>query len=187
MLNAFIYTDTIAANQTLQKLVTGSYFKILSSTGAIDLTSEKANLKGLVAGQGLEKNPFKRFELKDASGASNTVRYVVADDGFLDGVQGSVTIGQNAITQSGSFANAAATVTNASASLIAANAVRKYMLIQNNGAAAIYITFGGAATLTTGIKIAAGGAYESGEVASTQQVFAIGDIASNPNIVTVQG
>lgn len=188
MTTATIYTDTIAANSTLQKLVTGSYFKILSATGAVNFDCPGAKLTGLIAGQGIEKQPFDRFELRDASGASNTVRYVVADEGFLDGIQGAVTIGQATTANSSSYTNAAATVTNASASLIAVNAARKYLLIQNKDASgSIYINFGAAATVANGIKIAPGGAYESDAVVSTQQIFAIGDIASNANIVTVQG
>lgn len=188
MTTATIYTDTISANSTLQKLVTGSYFKILSATGPVNFVCPGAKLTNLIAGQGLEKKSFDRFELTDASGASNTVRFVIADDGFLDGIQGAITVGQNTTANSSSYTNAAATVTNASASLIAANAARKYLLIQNKDVSgSIYINFGAAATVANGVKIAPGGSYESDAIVSTQQIFAIGDIASNANIVTVQG
>ena len=134
MINATIYTDTIAANQTLQKLVSGSFFKILSATGSLNFRSPTAQLQALVSGQGIEKQAFDRIELQDASGASNTVRYIIASEGFLDGIQGSIQVSQNAVTKSGSYANTLNTVSSAGGSLLAANAARQYLLIQKKEA-----------------------------------------------------
>jgi hypothetical protein len=188
MINAAIYTETLGAGVAVHRLFQGSFFKILSSTGAVNVRTANVNLSGLIGGQGFEKAPFDFVELQDASGASNVIRYIVATEGFIDGLSGTMTIGANSIAKSGGFTNAAATVTSASASLLAANASRQYLLIQNRDpAGTIYVNFGAAATVANGIKIAPGGAYESGGIVSTQQLFAIGDIASNTNILTVQG
>ena len=79
-------------------------------------------------------------------------------------------------------------MTNASAQLLAANAARQYLLIQNkDGAGNLYIAFGKAATVANGVRIIPGGAYELVGVCSTQEIRAIGDIASNPNVTTVEG
>ena len=188
MLQATIYTDTIAANAVLPRLFTGAYFNILSSTGPINVRTDEVNLKGLTAGQGFEKQPFQRLEISDASGATNTIRYVISDEGFLAGLTGNMTISSIVPVQSGSFANTNATVTNASAQLVAANTARKYLLIQNNSATGtIYVRFGTAATVATGVAISPGGAYEMDAAQSTQAIHAIGDIASNANIVVVEG
>jgi glutamate 5-kinase len=84
--------------------------------------------------------------------------------------------------------NVNATVTNVSAQLLAANVNRAYLIIQNkDSAGTIYVNFGAAATVANGIAIAPGGAYELNGTCSTQQIFAIGSIGSNANVVTVEG
>ena len=189
MINGEFYTDTLTAGQTLPRLFSGAYFKIISSTGAVDVRTDVVRLAGLVAGQGFEKSPFTRIEIKDASGASNTIRYVIATEGFLDGITGAMQITQNVPVRSGSFANTAKTVTNASAQLIAANASRTYLMVQNRDASgSIYLNWGaGAATTTNGVLIGPGGAYEMSEAQSTPAMQAIGSIASNANVLVTEG
>lgn len=89
----------------------------------------------------------------------------------------------------GAFTHAAKTVTNASAQMLALNPNRKYLLIQNNDASGdIYVRLdGGVATAGTGIKLAAGASYECQGYTPTGAVTAIGSIASNPNVLTVEG
>lgn len=89
----------------------------------------------------------------------------------------------------GAFTQANATVTNASGTLIAADAARRYLLIQNNDAAGvIYVTLDGqTATTALGLKISAGGTLELQGYVCTGAVKAIGSIASNANVVTVVG
>jgi hypothetical protein len=189
MINAKIYTDTISANATIRRLYSGALFKIISSTGALNVRTDLVDLSSLVSGQGFQDAPYQFLELKDASGASNTVRYVVATEGFLDGITGSMQITQNVPVRSGSFANTAATVTNASAQLVAANSARTYLLIQNKDASGnIFVNFGSAAaTVANGIKIGPGGNFEMSQNQSTQDLQCIGDMASNTNILVVEG
>jgi hypothetical protein len=87
------------------------------------------------------------------------------------------------------FVNAQKTVTNASAQLLAGNTNRAYLLIQNNDAAGIvYIGFGAAAvTAANGIKLAPGASYELNSNITTSEIKAIGSIASNANVITVEG
>lgn len=89
----------------------------------------------------------------------------------------------------GAFSQAQKTVTNASGQLLAANSARRYLLIQNNDASGdIFVTLDGtAATTTKGIKIAAGGSLIVDQYAPTAAINAIGSIASNANIVVVEG
>ena len=189
MINAAIYTETILAGSTSRRLFSGAFFKIISATGALNVRTSTVILNGLVSGQGFEKAPFDFLELTDASGAANTVRYTVATEGFLDGITGSMQITSMVPVRSVSFASTAKTVTNASTQLVAGNTARAYLLIQNKDPAGIvYVNFGaGAATAANGIKIQPGGAYEMSEVQSTQAIQAIGDIASNANVLVVEG
>lgn len=89
----------------------------------------------------------------------------------------------------GAFVNAAKEVTNASAQLLAAKVGRRYLLIQNNDAAGIlYVTLDGtAATEANGVKILPGGSIELTAYCPTGEIRALGSIASNPNVVVVEG
>lgn len=188
MKTSSIYTFDITANGVYRLPVAGTLFKLLLSTGAVNVRSDNIDLKSLITGQGMMNTPFNYLTFTDVSGASNTLRIVVADSEFIDGMTGSMTITANKNTVSAAFANTAATVTNASAQLLAASTTRQYLMIQNKDASGnIYVNFGAAATVANGIKIPPGGNYELNNIVSTQAIFAIGDIASNANVLTVVG
>lgn len=188
-MQAKIYSITLGANSYQRLLFKGEMFKIISATGAMNVRTDRARLDGLVAGQGMQENPFDWLEIQDASGASNTIKLLISSDGFIDGITGAMQITQTVPVRSGSFANTAKTVTNASAQLVAANSARTYLLIQNKDTSGnIYLNWGAAAATTAnGIKIGPGGNYELTGAISTQALQAIGDIASNANVVAVEG
>lgn len=87
------------------------------------------------------------------------------------------------------FTNTARTVTNASAQVLAANAAREYLLIQNKSASGtIWVCFGaGPATSANGIAIGPGGFWEWNANVPTNAVQCIGSLASNPDVLTVEG
>lgn len=183
------YTFDIAANATYRLLVGGAYFKLLATTGNVDIKTQDSDLKGMSAGQGVTGQEFSYLAITDKTGATNTIKIVVSDAEFIDSLNGNVGISTNRVATSAAFANTAATVTNASAQLLAANTSRQYLMIQNKDAAGdIYINFGaGAATTVNGIKIPAGGYFEWFGCVPTSAVQAIGSTASNTNVLTVQG
>lgn len=188
MLPTNIYTFTIGPSSVYQLQVAGDLFKILSSTGSLKVRADKDILiSGMGAGQGVQNVHFERLELTNETGSNNTVRILIGDPDFIDGLIGSVSVTSNQTPQVTSLTNVNATVTNASASLLAANAVRKYLLIQNKDpSGSIYVNFGAAATVANGVLIGPGGSYEP-SVIPTQQIFAIGSLANNPNVLTVEG
>ena len=185
---SFKYYDfTLTSGGAAVLLVEGEYFRIQSATGAVDVTVEGAGtLPGLLVGQGLKDTPFKRLVIKDVSGGPNVGQIMVASKEFVDNRTYGVTTLSNT---NGPFAQSASTVTNASAQLLAANANRRYFLIQNNDLSGdIFVTLDGAAATTArGIKVAAGGSFELSNFCPTGAVFAIGSIASNANVVIVSG
>lgn len=90
--------------------------------------------------------------------------------------------------QAYAFTNTNPAVTNASSVILAANAARKFLMIQNKDAAGnIYIVFGAAATVALGIKIAPGQTLTLDAKVPAGSINAIGDIANNPNVVVVEG
>ncbi|AVS74489.1 hypothetical protein [Paracidovorax cattleyae] len=201
------YDFTVPANGAYLLTVAGDYWKIMASSGQIAIKADWGELRGLIAGQGLEDSPFQRLYITDMSGATNAVRIFIGDQKFIDGLQGSVqvqggtvTVSSGNIVVSGSVATTSAvqpvavmdnlqkTVTNASAQLLAAKVGRQYMLVQNRDAAAsLYLAFGKAATVAAGVRVVPGGAFELVGTMTEQAIFAIGDVASNANVVTVEG
>lgn len=189
MTQAKDYTVTVTANGSIRLPVQGTYFKIVTCTGTLQVQTESANLSGLQAGDGLSAAPFTFITITDRSGAANTVRLVISDSEFINSptVNTAITANKNPI--SASFANTAKTVTTTSGQLIAGNLVRQYLMIQNRDVTGtLYIKFGSsAATLADGLKISPGGFWEWDTAQSSQAVQAIGDIASNANILVIEG
>lgn len=191
-----IYTFDLAANGPYRLLVAGEYFKILSATGPVDVQSDFGRLNSLVTGQGLAKNPFSSLYFTDVSGAPNTLRVLVGDSDFIDGVTGDVNVQNFPALQlvsvqnnQGAFAQAQETVTNASTVMLAANAARRYLLIQNNDATGIiYVNLtGAAATALNGVKLGPGASLEIANFAPTAAITAIGSLATQSNVIAVEG
>lgn len=81
----------------------------------------------------------------------------------------------------------APTVTNASTTILAANTARKNLLIQNNDAAGIvYLNFTTTAT-TAHLKLSPGQSLFLTGIVPVTAVRAIGSIASNANVVVIEG
>lgn len=185
------YDFTIPAWGAYTLTVAGDYFKILAATGQVSVKAKWGELRKLIAGQGLEASPFDRLELRDETGANNVIRIFVGDEKFIDGMTGTVNIGTMPAAKqanSGVFTNLQQTVTNTGGVLLAANVNRQYLLVQNKDAAGnLYLSFGVAATAANGVKVVPGGAFELVGTQTTQAIYALGDVASNTNIVTVEG
>lgn len=95
----------------------------------------------------------------------------------------------NVVDVPAAFTQAQKTVTNASTQMLAANAARAYLLIQNNDAAGIvYVTLNGtAATVLNGIKLAPGASLEIQGHCPSGAINAIGSIATQSNVIAVEG
>lgn len=181
------YEFTIAASAAYVLTVSGEYFKVMAADAPVDVKADWGELKGLIAGQGLEKSPFARLMVMNTSAAPNKVRIFIGDEKFIDGMNGSVVVSETRVARS-VFACEAVNVTNASAQIKAANVERQYLLVQNKDmAATVWLCFGTAATAANGVRIPPGGAWESAAVAPSNAVHAIGDTAGNANVVVVEG
>lgn len=124
--------------------------------------------------------------LLNMSGAAMTGKITLgAGDVTDNSIVGTVALSNTC----GAFTQAQEAVTTASAQLLAANAARRYLLIQNKDATGnIWVTLDGAAATTVkGVKVAPGGSYELQGYVPNGAINAIGDIASNTNVVAVEG
>jgi len=197
------YSQTFAADQTWELNVAGKYFTTLQCSQAVnvrffkggkkldlgDITSLLAGLEVTLGNIDDLEPAFDRVQIDVKAG--DTVQVGIGNgQARYNRANASVVVVTNKQPQTGVFANTQKTVTNTSAQLVAANAARQYLLIQNNDPTGnIFVGFGaGAVTAANGIKLAAGGgSYEMNGTQSTQALQVIGDAASNANVVLVEG
>lgn len=188
-----IQTPTLAAGETKEYYDLGDFFRLMRSTDPITVRFYYMGREVFVA-EGIERGYAERFRVGQfdrltvysataqtisfAARLGNEVSYDVPPTGDV-----------NINNTHGAFTQAQATVTNASALLVAANPARRYLLVQNNDPSGIiYVTLdGSAATTAKGIKVGPGGSLELASYCPTGAVYAIGSLATQSNVVVVEG
>lgn len=195
-----LITTTINAGTRIEFYEPGDFFRILNSEYAVDLEFYSQGAE-LVKAQAVREGYSERFNEKKfdryaiTSTQTQTIQFVarlgnvVGYDTPPEGTVKLVDSNGNIINENGPFTQSQKTVTSTSALLLAAKASRRYLLIQNNNTSGdIFVNLTGAtATTASGIKIEAGGSYECQGFAPTAEIHAIGSIASNSNIIAVEG
>jgi hypothetical protein len=196
------YSQTFAADQTWELNVAGKYFTTLQCNQAVnvrffkggkkldlgDITSLLAGLEVTLGNIDDLEPAFDRVQIDVKAG--DTVQVGIGNgQARYNRANASVNVLTNKQPQSGVFANTQKTVTNSSTQLVAANTSRQYLLIQNKDTtASVWVNFGAsAATVANGVLIGPKGTYEMNTTQSTQAIQAIGDVASNANVVVLEG
>lgn len=196
------FAQSFAGATTWELNVPGAYFATLECSYPVNVRFYKGGklldlgeIKGLLSGLEVSFGgcgngaaaAFDRVQIDVQAG--DAVKVGIGNgQARYNRAQGSVTVTSAKAPQSAGFDNLQKTVTNASAVLLAANSARQYLLVQNKDlAGAVYLAFGKAATVAAGVRVIPGGAFELVGTVTTQAVYAIGDIASNANVVTVEG
>lgn len=82
--SARIYDFTLTAGGSFQLNTEGSYVRIMSATGMVELVTDTFRIGPIQAGQGTKGQPFKRLTINDRSGAGNVGTVLVADADFID-------------------------------------------------------------------------------------------------------
>lgn len=157
------YQQYIAAAATWRLGVPGSYFRLLSLTGPVNVQFLRHGTVVFTAGQVLDgfwSKPTGGFDeviITSATAQTVTLGITTGDAGY-DRAAGSVSINN----VNGTFLVSVVPVGAVDMLLLAAHASRRYLLIQNNHASTVlYINFGaGAATVANSIKILPGGSLE---------------------------
>ena len=189
------YTIKIGVGEVYELAVVGDYVRIKTATVAVTIESPENNEQAeLEQGDDISITAFSRLRIWHSSTAEQTV-IIYIGKGTRAGsskIGGSVSVSGGSISVSnisGAFVNSAKTVTNVSAQLLAGNAARRFVMIQNKDPAGnIWVTLdGSAATSANGVKLAPGASLILDVYAPIGEIMAIGDIASNANIVTVEG
>lgn len=179
------YPFAIAAGGMQLMPMAGEKFIIESATGPVDVSWKDGKVLSRQAGQGYGvRGGFTQLILNNSGASAITGVIAINDDDAIDNrIAGTVSISGGT-----NLGNSAPAVTTASTVLIAANANRKYLLIQNNhGAGIIYLNFSAPATVGNGLRVKPDGAYEStGQAVHLGAVNVIGDVANNA-VIVVEG
>lgn len=185
---------TFTAGQTVKFSDVGNFVRVLSANAGVTLRAFKngqviSESKGVTTGYAEEFDEnFEAVEVYSAT--AQTVQLVIrlGVKVYFDAPpSGNVSV-TNLTPAQATAINTNPAVTNVSSLIVGANPAREYLLIQNkDDVGNIYIVFGTGATIANGVKIEAGGSFELNCNIITSAIFAIGDIASNSNIVVVQG
>lgn len=185
-------TFALTAGQRVEFYEPGDFFRLMAATAALNVIyykngKEVAEAEAVTVGyaEKFEGEGFDRFVIENgataqtvtiASRNGSTVQYDTPPNGQV--------IVTN--TGSSSWVHATRTVTTTNSSIANGNPLRRYLLIQNKDATGtIWVTLGNTATQANGIKIEPGGSFEMTGFVTTGIVYAIGDIASNANIIVV--
>lgn len=187
-------TTTLGANQRLEFSIQGDFFRLMAATQPVLVQyyrngAEIAEADQVSVGYAERFRGLKFDRIAITNGANSQTVQIAARDGsevsYDTPPNGQVTV----TNTGGAFTQASATVTNTSGQLRAANVARRYLLIQNNDASGIvYVNLAGAAaTVAGGVQIPPGGSYELSGFMPTGQINAIGSIASNANVIVVEG
>lgn len=185
-------TVTMTAGQRLQFHEPGDFFRVLAATASLTVEFY-ANGKEIAEAIGVGAGYAEKFDLGQfdriaiTSATAQTIQFVTRLGNIVH--YDAPPVGNVAVTNTGgAFTQAQATVTNASAQVLAAKTNRRYLLIQNNDlTGVVYVAVdGGAATVADGIAIQPGGSLEFQGYVPTGAINAIGSIASNANCVAVE-
>lgn len=182
---------TIGAGNRIEFTEAADFFRMLNAqqTVTVEFYNNGAKIgEAIEIGTGYaERVPGGFDRIAITSATTQTVQFVtrLGGDVRYDQQTGAVTVTNN----NGAFTQTQSTVTTTSGQLKAANASRRYLLIQNNDAAGdVFIRVDGAtATTANGLKIAAGGSLELATFVPTGAITAIGSIASNANVIVIEG
>jgi hypothetical protein len=184
---------TLSAGVAVEFAEPADFFRVLESTPTdLELIFYRAG-REVSRAESIQDGYAEKFgepidKVRITSAAGGALEFVMrlgSDVRYDKAPTGAVTIAG----QQGAFTQAQKTVTNASGQVFAANAARRYLMIQNNDATGIvYVTVNGtAATTANGIKLLPGASMEITGYQPTGAVNAIGSIASNANVVAVEG
>jgi hypothetical protein len=187
--------ETFTAGQSKEFTEENDFFRVLEAKGEMTLIfyfngKEVGRAEKVKEGYA-EKFLIERFNrvvIKNEDMFQQTIQFVARLGHEVE--YNKTPVGDVNITNTtGPFVHVQKTVTNASAELLAERPARRYLIIQNNDTSGdVYVTLDGtAATTSKGIKIAAGGSYECQNFNPSGAIYAVGSIASNANVVVVEG
>lgn len=190
-------TLKIAAGNPEDVAVSGDYVRIKSASVPVRIEAENGQVDATIEeGDALNLKPFTRLRVSHADAAEQTITLLIGDGTSSDSarVGGSVNVSAMPRVDVATMPAVARPMTQtanavgvASAQLVAANAARRFLLIQNTDAAAdVFLNVAGAAAvLNQGIKLSPGASVLFDVATPDGAVFAIASAATAAGAVVV--
>lgn len=187
---------TIANGSPIVLPISGNSFYIDQDTGVVgnavvhfqDTNLQSASAPIYVGAGFIAKVPFTQIlvEVKTAQPAK-ILRIVYGTDvDFTAGVNATIAVTDQSPVRFTGVTTQFTALTSA-VQMLAANANRKFLMVQNNGVTDIYVATGTTATLVNGFKVAAGSSLTLDAAVVTNNISVIGVTATNPSIVYLEG
>jgi hypothetical protein len=73
---------TLLANKEEMRVVSGSYFAVISCTGPFEVEADKRGSNPMGAGRSFGPQPFRRLRFIDTSGRNNQIRFFAGDSPY---------------------------------------------------------------------------------------------------------
>lgn len=191
-----IITQAITAGTWFEYYEPGDFFRILTDSASttfdvefysagkeiVDAASVKAGYSERFIGGGFDR-------IKIRATVNSTVQFVIRLGnivGYDIAPTGSVLV--NGITNKATFTHSISNVANVATLIKAAMEGRKYLLIQNrDDVGNIWVKLDGFfSSMSFGVKVGPGESLELADACPSVSIYAIGDIASNPNVLVVE-
>ena len=185
---------TIPANTRVEFYDPGDFFRLMQDGGAGMTVEYYSQGKKIAEAIGVRSGyaeyfrgvAFDRIAITNNNASAQNITFVVrlGNEVRYD----SPPTGQVSIAN-GAFSQYVANVGTSSFTLKPANTARGYFLVQNRDTLGnLYVSVdGSAATVAKGILLAPGESWELMGRCPNGAINAIGDIASNPNVIVVEG
>lgn len=189
-------TLKIAANSTEQISVVGDYVRIKTASVPVHIEAMDGQVDArMEQGDALNLKPFQRLSVSHDGAGEQEITLLIGNGTSADSakVGGSMSISSlPAVTVSAlpvaAMVQTAPAVGVASGLLVAANAARKFLMVQNNSASqdVCLNLAGAAATLAGGVKLAPGASLVLDVCCPSAAIYAIAD-AAGASVVVVEG
>lgn len=186
---------TMTAGQRLEFYERGDFFRLMEATAPLTV-DYYLNSKELAEAANVGVGYAERFmdegfdKIAITSSADQTISFAtrLGNEVWYDTPpNGQVTV----TNTSGVFTTNQRTITTTPATIFSNSTARRYLLIQNNDTNGIvYVRFGGALgsfSVASSIQIPPGGSLELQGFVHSGSIHMAGSIASNANVVTVEG
>lgn len=174
-----LHTITVPANGFAPMPFDADYIRVQNASIEFWFKTQEGDDFKLLEGEEAFLQPFQVMTIENRTGSPQDITFYIGKNGAKVGsakVSGNVTIDNTA----GAFTQGRASVTTVNQALIAANAARRYLLIQNNDASAVLrVTLdGAAATAGEGFRIEAGESLELSDYVPTGAINCMMETAS---------
>jgi len=178
-------TEAISAGATLRFHIPGRYFRLVGTTGPVSVVffrngaiiAESENVEAGYAESFLQASDgFEAIEVSSAT--DQTIKFAVRVESSLsyDRAVGNVSI----TNTGGAFGQFSPTIGTASLTVRPANALRRYLLVQNKSPSVnMYVNLAGAnASIGNGVKIGPGDSLEIAGFCPTGDIRICSDVAA---------